>query len=154
MELASGIFKDFVGHAIVEFSYFSGISLLIPNISSYFTTSVAPWQSTPWSFWFAVGLVFFSISLLLYMLGSVSRAFKIMGVINFISGIMYFVFIMIPKEQMYSMLQNKVTGFAIVQPAVDLYIKHSFPQVMSISLVYIVLGLLFWKIGQFIYDRS
>ncbi|MEM4366303.1 MAG: hypothetical protein QXN46_01775 [Candidatus Woesearchaeota archaeon] len=143
--------KDFFGKGLLNLGshigYFSGITTLVPVLSSALRFGKSPWSVFPPSFWIALALNFVSSLIIFFLKKSLSEGLRAIGMMTMIPGFFAVLFGIISQEEVFSALNAKFVGFSVIQPYVKLFVEHTVPKTLVVGILYILIGHLIWRIG-------
>lgn len=135
-------------HLGAHLGYFSGLTMMIPILGTAWSSKIKPWLVSPNGFIIALVLIGISILLLAFAAKSISRLFKSVGWLMVFPGILALVFSVFGEASFWGFLNNKITGFSVIEPAAKWLIHHSVPNAIYLGIVYIAVGIAFVWVGR------
>ena len=133
---------DLVTGWLLSLVYVSGLTLLFPFL--YFIALPGPTSSTLLAL--AVILILFSFFGFAWNKGRISTALKSLGRITLIPGLIGVFFSILGKEFVIALIQPRVSA-AVLDVAL-LYVNRAVPKVQTLTIAYMILGVLLWFIGN------
>ena len=145
------VMSDIVWRFIVAIVYVGGLSLLIPAAFLYVFPPelkiLAP-TTSPTILWTAVIMVLAGFFITLYHTKTIAKAFKSLGRITFIPGMIGLVMSFFGRDLVLLYLAGTVPGFTRIQMMLTAYLDNAVPRVRYLTLSFFVLGIVLWLIGD------
>jgi len=148
MEIAARLWTLSWSHIASHLSYFSGVSMLLPTLSTSFHIGQFPWFSYPTMFFIAVVLILLGIIILFLLEKSIGKLLRSVGWMMIIPGIVAFLFAAVTSDAVFAWMNNSITGFHFVEPAVHYLVEHSVPTTMNVAAGYMIFGMIFLWLGK------
>jgi uncharacterized membrane protein HdeD (DUF308 family) len=136
-------------HTAAHLGFFSGISMLLPVMSTAWELHVKPWLYSPYGFYVAIGLIIISLFIIGFLAGSASKLLRSVGWLVLVPGVFAIIFTAFGESNFYNWAGQHVTGFASFEPVFTFFIAHSVPKTTMLAGFYILIGIaLLWVGGR------
>jgi hypothetical protein len=136
---------------IVGLIYIGGLSMLIPAAFLFVfpqELNLVSAITSPVLLWVAVGLVVVSFAVTLWHTQGLGKAFKSLGRITFIPGLIGLVMSIFGRDLFLLYFASTVPAFEQLRTILTSYLDNAVPRVRYLTLSFFVLGIVLWLIGD------
>jgi len=123
-----------IARLIAQFSYFAGLTALIPLIPLL----LSPQQlvEAKYAFGFAMGMIFLGFFLVFWFARSAKVAFNVLGLTTLVPGLLAVLFSYMGPRRMVNLLRS----FGEASPFLEKWIETYVPKAWLLAGIYIILG--------------